>query len=273
MPSPRRLVRQLANRRVPIRTRLALLAAGVERRLRPRATYPVRFGRCVVHLSHDDFAVDRASLDFVAAEEAYGTDYRGAVVLDIGAHKGYFGAYALRCRARSVVSFEPERANLALLETSAAAARAAGEDWRIRAVAVGPVEGEAELHVMSASWGHALHPPPDFAEHEVGAQRVPVVALADVVAEARASAGDARVVLKINIEGEECATVLGTPIGAWEGVSEVFVETHPWADCDAEDLARHLAPAGLTRVESAHPLVLRLRRAGPPRSDPASAPG
>ena len=271
MPSPRRLVRQLANRRVPIRTRLALLAAGVERRLRPRATYPVRVGRCVVHLSHDDFAVDRASLDFVVAEEAYATDYREAVVLDIGAHKGYFGAYALRCRARSVVSFEPESANLALLHASAAAARAAGEDWRVRAVAVGPVEGEAELHVMSASWGHALHPPAGFAEHEVGTQRVPVVALADILAEA--SAGNARVVVKINIEGEECATVLGTPAEAWEGVSEVFVESHPWADCEAEELATHLAPAGLTRAESAHLLVLRLRRAGARRSDPASAPG
>jgi len=273
MPSPRRLVRQLANRRVPIRTRLALVAAGVERRLRPRAAYPVRFGRCVVHLSHDDFAVDRASLDFVVAAEAYATDYRGAVVLDIGAHKGYFGAYALRCRARSVVSFEPESANLALLEASAAAARAAGADWRVRAVAVGAVEGEAELHVMSASWGHALHPPADFAEHEVGTQRVPVVALADVLAAARRSAGGARVVVKINIEGEECATVLGTPAGAWQGVSEVFVETHPWADCEAEELATHLTAAGLSRAESAHLLVLRLLRAGAPRSDPASAPG
>jgi FkbM family methyltransferase len=269
MTSPRRLARQLANRRLPIRTRLGLLAAGVERRLRPRATYPVRLGRCVVHLSHDDFAVDRASLRFVAEEEAYAADYRGAVVFDIGAHKGYFGAYALWRRARRVVSFEPESTNLELLESSAAASRAAGADWQVRAVAVGPVEGEAELHVMSASWGHALHPPHEFAEYEVGTERVPVVALADVLAEA----GDARLVVKINVEGEECSTVLGTPVGAWEGVSELFVETHPWAACTAEELAIHLAPAGLSRGESAHPLVLRLRRAGAPLSDPASAPG
>lgn len=260
MPSPRRLARQLANRHIPLRTRLGLLVVGIRRRLRPKSAYPVRYGPCVVYLSHGDLAVDRALLDFVVAEEAYATDYRGAAVLDIGAHKGYFGAYALARGAQSVVSFEPEQTNLALLEHSAAASRAAGADWRVRAVAVGPVEGEAELHVIGASWGHALHPPEDFAEHEVGTQRVAVVALADVLAGARGAIGAARLVVKVNIEGEECATVLGTPAAAWEGVSEAFVETHPWATCDADELAAHLAPGGLTRAQSVHPMVLRLRR-------------
>jgi hypothetical protein len=40
----------------------------------------------------------------------------------------------------------------------------------------------------------------------------------------------------------------------------VFVETHPWADCDDAALAGHLAQAGLRRVQSAHPAVLRMRR-------------
>ena len=272
MPSPRRLARHLANRRVPLRTRLGLLVAGTRRRLRPRAAYSVPYGPSVVHLSHGDFAIDRASFDFVVAEEAYATDYRGTVVLDVGAHKGYFGAYALARGARTVVSFEPERENLALLERSAAAARAAGADWRVRAVAVGPAEGEAELHVMSASWGHALHPPEDFAEHEVGTQRVAVVALAEVLADGRSTAGDAHLVVKVNIEGEECATVLGTPASAWEGVGEAFVETHHWASCDADELAAYLAPARLTRAESAHPVVLRLQREGAPRPGRPSAP-
>ena len=47
------------------------------------------------------------------------TDYAGAVVLDLGAHKGYFGAYALARGARLVISFEPETANLELLERGA----------------------------------------------------------------------------------------------------------------------------------------------------------
>ena len=61
----------------------------------------------------------------------------------------------------------------------------------MRAAAVAAERGEAELHVMSASWGHALHPPDAFAEYEVGTQRVPVAAVADVLAEASALAGGA----------------------------------------------------------------------------------
>ena len=42
MPSSRRLVEVLTNRRLPLRTRLGLLRADVRRRLAPRATYRVR---------------------------------------------------------------------------------------------------------------------------------------------------------------------------------------------------------------------------------------
>jgi FkbM family methyltransferase len=226
-----------------------------------------------VYLSRDDYEIDWASFAFVAVDDAYAGDYDDALVVDVGAHKGYYGAYALAHGARAVVSYEPEGANFALLERAAADARSRGGDWETRCCAVGAASGEAELHVMGASWGHALHPPAAFAEHEVGTQLVPVAALADALAEAEALAGgEAPVVVKLNIEGEECATVLGTPPGAWAGVSEVFVETHPWASCGAPELAEHLSAAGLTRAESAAAVVLRLRRAGASPAGRRTAP-
>jgi hypothetical protein len=112
MPSPRRLTSVLRNRRVPLRTRRDLLRAELRRRLRPRPTYPVRYGPGTVYLSHDDYDVDWESLKFVIADEAYPGDHAGAVVLDLGAHKGYYGAYAIANGARLVVSFEPETANV-----------------------------------------------------------------------------------------------------------------------------------------------------------------
>ena len=86
-------------------------------------------------------------------------------------------------------------------------------------------------------------------------------------------AGDASpLVVKLNIEGEECTAVLETPAGAWEEVGELFVETHPWAACGADELAEHLAAAGLTRVESSASQVLRLRRARSPGSGRRTLP-
>lgn len=274
MTSPARLARVFLDRRTPARTRLGLLTAGARRRLRPRPAYALRYGSGNVLLSHDDYAIDRKTLEFVVTDRSYATDYADAFVLDIGAHKGYFGAYALAHGARTVMSFEPETANIELLERSAASFRDEGADWQVRPTAVGAESGEAELHVMAGSWGHALHPPDTFAEYEVGVQRVPVAALSDILAESGTPAGERspHLIVKLNIEGEECETVLGTPPAAWAGVSELLVETHPWATCDAEDLAAHLAPAGLTRAESAHPRVLRLHRAGPARSGPRIAP-
>lgn len=267
MASAARLARVLLDRRTPVRTRLGLLTAGARHHLRPRPVYAVRYGRASVLLSHADYEIDRKTFKFVVTDDSYATDYTDAVVLDIGAHKGYFGAYALAHGARTVVSFEPETVNIQLLERSAASFRAVGADWQVRPTAVGVASGEAELHVMAGSWGHALHPPDSFAEYKVGVQRVPVEAMANVLAEASARAGNSPVVVKLNIEGEECETVLGTPADAWKRVSELLVETHPWATCDADRLAAHVAPAGLIRIASAHRLVLRLRRAGAARSD------
>ncbi|MGH3132533.1 MAG: FkbM family methyltransferase, partial [Gaiellaceae bacterium] len=219
------------------------------------------------------YEVDWESLKFVVADDAYPTDYTGAVVLDLGAHKGYYGAHALARGARTVISFEPETANLELLERAAAGYRDRGADWRIRHSAVGAERGEAALHVMAGSWAHALHPPDSWAQWEVGTQRVPVEAMTDVLNEAESLTDDrSRLVVKVNTEGEECGIVLATPAEAWSAVSELFVEVHPWAGCTAAEIAEHLAPAGFTQLPAGMAQVLRLRREAAARSGPRSAP-
>lgn len=260
-PRLRRLVRFLAHRGIPRRTRLELLLLEVQRRLRPRPVYSVRLGHGAVPLTHDDFAIDWYSLEWVLVAEAYEADYEGAVVLDIGAHKGYVSAYAVAGGARAVIAYEPETRNFELLEQCAASYRGHGTEWWLRRSAVGAESGTAELRVSSASWGHALHPPDAFSRFEVGVQQVSVAAMADVLAEARAlSGGNAPLIVKINTEGEECATVLGTPPDCWRSVDEVLIETHPWADCGADELGAHLERAGLTRIGSSDSRMLHMRR-------------
>lgn len=248
----------LTDRRVPLRTRLGLLAAETRRRLRPRNTYRLGYGGGCIFLSQDDYEIDWETLKNMLVDEPYFTDYAGALVLDIGAHKGYFGAYALTHGARSVVSYEPEAMNVELLQRSA---DTFGDQWRVEKAAVSAAGGEAELHLMSASWGHALHPPERFAEYETGIERVAVLAMSDVLRQADVARADhAKLIIKINTEGEECETVLGTPPQEWEFVDELLVETHSWAACTDDDLAEHLAPSGLTRVPSRHERMLQLRR-------------
>jgi hypothetical protein len=101
---------------------------------------------------------------------------------------------------------------------------------------------------MDASWGHTLSPPPEWAEYEIGTERVHVMAMADLLAEAAdLGGGVSPVVVKVNAEGAECSMVLETPPDAWRAVTHALIATHPWASCRAEDLAAHLAAAGLER--------------------------
>jgi FkbM family methyltransferase len=263
MPSPGRLASVLLRSRIPLRARFDLLRAEARRRLRPKPAYPVRYGPGTVYLSDVHYAIDWESLKFVIVDHAYPASYDGAVVLDLGAHKGYFAAYAVAQGARTIVCFEPEQANVALLERAGETYRDDRTEWRVRATAVGAERGEAELHVMDASWSHALHPPDDWAPYEVGVQRVAVEAMADVLAEAASLAGGRRVVVKLNVEGEECDIVLGTPLEAWSGVSEVFVEYHPWASCTTAQLTERLTAAGFREATSDVEPVLRFVAAGP----------
>jgi FkbM family methyltransferase len=260
MPSASRLARAVRHRGLPRNTRARLLGLELARRTRARAAYALPLGVSTIYLSHDDYEIDWASFAFVAVDEAYAGDYRDAFVVDVGAHKGYYAAYALARGARAVVSYEPETANFALLERAAAAVREQGGGWHARRAAVGAERGEAALHVMGSSWGHALHPPDAFAEYEVGVERVRVEALREVLADAVELANGARVIVKVNVEGEECPMILETSPSAWDGIGELYVETHHWAACGAHELSRHLEAAALMPCESAHHAVLRLRR-------------
>ncbi len=255
---------------MPIRTRFDLLRAEVRRRIRPKHAYALRYGPGHVFLSHSDYEIDWESFKWVVADDAYPTDYEGAIVLDLGAHKGYYGAHAFERGARTVLSFEPEKANLELLRAAEASARVHGADWRVRSTAVGRERGEAVLRVMEGSWAHSLHPPDTWAQYEVGTQPVPVEAMADILDEVE-SLGE-RPIVKVNTEGEECGIVLGTPPGAWTRVSELFVELHEWAPCTRAELAAHLEPVGFREIPTEMGAVLRLRREEAPRSDRRIAP-
>jgi FkbM family methyltransferase len=238
----RELPKALLRRGVPMRTRVGLLSLALRRRYRPAPVYHLRVGRVAVPVTHADYGVDWETMRTIVVDGAYELEYRSAVVVDIGAHKGAFGAYALERGARTVISYEPEETNYGYLETCAKAVPETA--WRTHRAAVGATGGTAELHVTIASWGHALTPS-DHSEDEVGVQVVPVVPMADVLAEASGLAGPDRVVVKVNAEGAECEIVLGTPAESWERAHAVLMEVHSWAPCTAAELVAHLSESGL----------------------------
>jgi FkbM family methyltransferase len=237
------MLRLLLLRHLPVRSRLQLLLLLARGRSSGGRGATVRLRAGSLRFASETLHVDLRAFKEIFVKRHYATDYRDAVVVDVGAHKGYFGALAQLEGARAVISVEPESSNFAALSHAAESFRAAGRDWHVEHAAAGAEEGSAELHVSAESWAHSL-----LAESygPTGAsETVRVVALAALLERAAALAGDRGVIVKVDAEGSECAIVLESPPSCWDAVSEVLLEYHDFAPCSFEQIASRLAEAGL----------------------------
>jgi FkbM family methyltransferase len=206
--------------------------------LHPRSDVPVRVGAETVFLGADSYATDWDVLRQIFIEGEYRAGRYDAVsVLDLGAHKGYFAAYALARGAARVISYEPEPANFALL----ARASARSAHWDVRKAAIAAASGKVDL-ALDTSWTHSI-----FANNYPAAPTISVeaVGLEDAL---RGITGD-RIMVKVDIEGAEGAAIAAVPLDAWDRVAEVIIEIHPWA-CDSSQIIDLLSNASLLQSRS-----------------------
>ena len=200
----------------------------------PRRAH-IRVGEASIELGGNrDFPVDWAAFLEIYGREAYAASYSGARVLDIGAHKGYFGAYALTCGASTVVSFEPATRNYDAL---ARAAEPFGDRWLVRNAALSATSGTDLLLLDRTSWAHSLV----HVKRPAGEQIVETVTLADALSELP-EAGS-RTIVKIDAEGSEC-DILARP-EPLEAIDLLIVEWHEMAPCTRSELTQIVEIAGL----------------------------
>jgi FkbM family methyltransferase len=199
---------------------------------------------------------------FLPRKNPYTASYTHATVLDVGAHKGYYGAFALLGGASRVFSYEPASDNYKLLDRAAASFRRAGRQWETRRAAVGAAAGLGVLQVSAESWTHSLHAalPETGSARAVSSEVVELVTGAEVLAEAADAADGGRLIVKIDAEGAECEICLETDTQAWAAVDEVFIETHESAPCDSAMLAGRLKAAGLVTTGANGSVVHLVRR-------------
>jgi len=252
---------------LPLRCRLDLLTLALLRDTYLAEAFPLHVPSGPIFVGRETLEIDLRQFDYIFDGPHYDIAYQDAAVLDIGAHKGYFGAYALGKGAASVISFEPESQNFRFLSYAARRARRRGRLWEARKEAVGSAADEADLFISRESWGHSLS---TGASVEIGdgrRERVRVIALEPLLT---APTGK-RLIVKLNVEGAECDIVQGTPALAWRRVDVLIIELHPWAPCSAAAIEAHLTTAGLLRQRTlgeANP-VLHFGR-DPVASRPAS---
>lgn len=228
--------------------RLAMLAGGLRRSL-GRRVGPMRvpMRRAAVHFDGDQQA-DWGVFREVFATEDYACDYRGSVVIDIGAHRGLFAAYALSHGARAVLCYEPAPSNLSYLERTLAEFAAAGFTCEHRGVAVGARDGESQFFVYQESWAHSVVPRLD--RRSVAELTVPTVTIRSVLARAaQVRRPGERLILKIDAEGSEYEILLAASPDDLARVDETYVEVHSHVDNDPRKLLDRLASSGLVRLD------------------------
>lgn len=223
----------------------------------PRKDFELRVGGTRLVFPANSRHEDRWTFYEIWRFGEYGDDFRNATVLDFGAHKGYFGAYALACGADEVVSFEPEPRNFAALER---AAESAGRVWSVNRLAVGAAAGVATLRLAPVSSAHTML---QVGGQTGGEETVEVTPCAQWIESL--APRTSRLVVKIDIEGMECDVVLGTQVDIWRQVDEVYVEVHSNAPCTQGRLLGYLHAAGLelARAGQGDRRVAYLRRRHP----------
>lgn len=188
---------------------------------------------------------DFATFRDIYLRQVYRTDYRGASVLDLGAHKGYFTNYAAQLGAAVLICYEPEPANYASL-TNAVSSRP-GDDCQyfLNNAAIAAENGEAKLHVSGRSWSHSLiqHANLEAADEWL----LETVSFEDAIRSASDLYSDRKLVVKMDIEGMEYDSILATSVSVLASVSEIFVEVHDFVGYSQELLIDHLLDAGFER--------------------------
>jgi FkbM family methyltransferase len=215
---------------------------------------------CTVYAHADTLAIDVVTLDYVWRRDLFPVDLRGRVVLDIGAHKGYFGALALSDGADAVVSYEPESVNHGALLRATVAGRAPDE-WTRHRAAVGAGTGEVTLSVSTESWSHSIHAPASGTV--VRTERVPMVALTDVLAEAAVNHPDRPMVLKLNVEGAAGDCLLSVPAEALGRLEVLLVDLEANTPQPLSAILGHIDDAGF-ELAGERELVYRFVRKGSP---------
>src|SRR6267154_2755852 len=198
-----RLFKILANDSFTILGRVDVLRVVWARRKKERTFRPIRLHVGEIFVDGQDAEIDFQVLGQVLLDEVYSeVNLRDKIVVDLGAHKGYFAAYVLTAGAKAVFSYEPDPTNFACLSRFAETARLHGKLIEVIQAAAGAADGELTLYRSEESWRHTTI----AGQREVsgGRLQVPCNSLSSILAHVRKRFPEENLILKVDAEGAEC---------------------------------------------------------------------
>jgi FkbM family methyltransferase len=238
-----RLFKILANGSFTAMGRIDVIRIIWARRQKKRNFRSIRLPVGEIFVDGQDAAIDFQVLGQVLLDEVYsGVHLRDKVVIDLGAHKGYFAAYALMAGAKAVFSYEPEPMNFECLRRFAETARLRGKIIEVIEAAGGAADGELTLYTSCESWRHTTIA--GLSEVSRGKLQVPCNSLSSILANVRQRFPEESIILKVDAEGAECAILLHSPEECFASIREVVFEYHSFAGCGLESILARIGVLG-----------------------------
>jgi FkbM family methyltransferase len=218
--------------------------------------FRVPYGISTLLLGKQSLDIDVETIRGVLAGEYFDSEFADRVVIDGGAHKGYYAMRALERGAEAVYSYEPELSNYqALMITRDMSPRK--HRWRIERIALSDAEGHAALHVTASSWAHSLLAPAEGGV--IATQEVPTQRLSSILDHVRDGHPGRPLIVKLNIEGAAGTVLLATTPSDWEQVVELWCEFEVNEPYSRAQIDEHLSTANLAPVETIHQTLVRYR--------------
>jgi FkbM family methyltransferase len=228
----------------PSRIRLLMAAPRMITRRARSADLRLKLAGGPVYLGRNSLYIDALVFDYLWHQGVFNVACKDCVVLDLGAHKGYFGAWALDHGASLVISCEPESSNYDVLERTQSE-HGRSEDWEVMRIAVGAKAGEVSLFLSPESWAHSIYE--DMID-AVSVERVQMVTLASLLERAAEKRPGRSVIVKANVEGSAGPILMAATAEALAPVTEVHIDYEQGSPYGIGELFRHLAAAGLDEV-------------------------
>jgi len=226
-----------------------LLRVLLSRRDKIKSLFPIRLPAGKAFVDGQNAAADFQVLAQVFLDEVYGKlEFQDRIVIDVGAHKGYFAAYALISGAKAVLSYEPEVVNFSCLARFAGSAKLHGQAIQISQAAVSDTDGEVALYLSPESWAHSILQGQGLSPKN--SLRVRSYSLASILRKAEKEFLGRELILKIDAEGVECPLLLNTPAECFAAVKEVVFEYHVFSGCDLRIILDRLQSLGFEYVAS-----------------------
>jgi len=214
-----------------------------EKNRSPSLRIPLKQGAITLDASH---LPDWGVYEEVFLKGDYVSNYENSIVIDIGAHRGIFAAFALQNGCSAIISYEPDTNNFSFLQkTISSFPDVASRSIEAYPYAVGSKSGITSFFVYDQSWSHSLLERID--RNLVQKLEVKMVDFKSIIRQARSMAGttNKRILAKIDAEGSEYDLILNTPLEVFFEVDELFIETHSYASGDPNQIVGFLNRAGL----------------------------